>query len=237
MPHCQLTLSANAGISLELSAFRLWSDVLHDQQVPGFSTVTPALLASIRANEHFARPDLIFYTHCHPDHYSRRLTEQARGLWPLAGLILPEQEFEDQLLLSGKRCRVALPGLNLEFGRLTHEGEQYAAVPHYGCILDQDGFRVLIAGDCDVASPELAELAGDVPVDLAILNFPWATLRRGREFLRQSLRPTHLVLCHLPFAEDNRWGYREAAARAAELLPDVPDIRILQDPLQTEVIA
>jgi len=236
MPHCQLTLSANAGVSLELSRARLWSDVLHDKKVSGFSVVTPALWEALQKNEHFTEPDLLFYTHCHPDHYARGLTAQARALWPRAGLILPEQEFDDQILLSGKRCRLSFPGLSLEFGRLTHEGEPYAEVPNYGCVIDDGGFRILIAGDCAVANPELADLIGQTSIDLALLNFPWATLRRGRDFICQQIRPKHLVLYHLPFAPDNRWGYRESAARAADSLRDIPDVRILQDALQTEII-
>ena len=194
MPHCQLTLSANAGVSLELGRARLWSDVLHNKKVPGFSTVTPELWEFLRKNNHFAKPDLIFYTHCHPDHYSRGLTEQARTLWPHAELILPEQEFDDQILLSGKGCRLSFSGLSLEFRRLPHEGEQYAGVPNYGCVINDSGFRILIAGDCSVANSELADLIEEAPIDLALLNFPWAALSRGRDFIRQQIRPKHLVL-------------------------------------------
>jgi L-ascorbate metabolism protein UlaG (beta-lactamase superfamily) len=236
MPRCQITLSANAGIALQLGSVRLWSDALHTEKVPGFSTVSPALWEQIRVHDAFVEPNLIFYTHCHPDHYSRELTAQAKALWPFAELILPEREFDDQILISGQRDQLSLRGLSLRFGRLTHEGEQYREVPNYGCIINDSGFRILIVGDCAVGNPELADFIGDTHIDLALLDFPWVTLRKGRVFIEQYICPERLIVYHLPFAEDNEWGYREAAARGAGQLHGISDIRILQDAFQSEEI-
>lgn len=125
----------------------------------------------------------------------------------------------------------------MDFMRLTHEGEQYREVPHYGCILEYDGFRVLIAGDCAVADPQLRDFIGGRPIDLALLNFPWVTLRKGRHFIEQAIRPEHLVVYHLPFPHDDRWGYRDAAVKGAGQLQGVPDVRLLLEPFQREILA
>lgn len=151
MSHCQITLSVNAGVALHLGAMRVWSDALHDHRVVGFSTVTPERWNILQAHPDFASPDLLFFTHCHPDHYSRALTEQVIAQNPQVALVLPEQEFDRQLVLAGPSSHLTLEGLHMDFMRLTHEGAQYREVPHYGCILEYDGFRVLIAGDCAVA--------------------------------------------------------------------------------------
>lgn len=62
------------------------------------------------------------------------------------------------------------------------------------------------------------------------------TLRKGREFLEREIRPRHLLVFHLPFAGDDRAGYRAAAARMIGRLEGIPDVRLLQDPLQREEI-
>ena len=124
----------------------------------------------------------------------------------------------------------------MDFMRLTHEGAQYREVPHYGCILEYDGFRVLIAGDCAVADPQLRDFIGNRPIDLALLNFPWVTLRKGRHFIEQAIRPEHLVVYHLPFSHDDRWGYRDAAVKSAGQLQGVPDVRLLLEPFQREIL-
>ena len=97
MSHCQITLSVNAGVALHLGAMRVWSDALHDRRVVGFSTVTPERWNILQAHPDFASPDLLFFTHCHPDHYSRALTEQVIAQNPQVALVLPEQEFDRQL--------------------------------------------------------------------------------------------------------------------------------------------
>ena len=102
MSHCQITLSVNAGVALHLGAMRVWSDALHDRRVVGFSTVTPERWNILQAHPDFASPDLLFFTHCHPDHYSRALTEQVIAQNPQVALVLPEQEFDRQLVLAGE---------------------------------------------------------------------------------------------------------------------------------------
>ncbi len=233
MTDCSVTLSANAGVSIRLGDCRIWVDALHTQQVEGFSTVTPELWDRMRADRAFAPPDLICFTHCHQDHYSRSLTAQARVLWPHATLILPEQEFDGQILLQGEELRVPFQTLTLQFLKLSHEGEEFAAVPHYGLLITRDNFRILIPGDCAVASPALAEQIRGMKIDLALLDFPWIAQKAGREFIEQVIRPRHLFLYHLPFQEDETHRYRAAAQCCLDRV-EVPDVRLLMEPLQQE---
>ena len=236
MPYCQVTLSANAGVALHLGSMRVWSDALHDQRVVGFSSVTPERWNILQAHPDFSSPDLLFYTHCHPDHYSRSLTEQVIARNPRVSLVMPQQDFDRQLVLSAPAAHLALEGLRMDFTRLVHEGALYKDVPLYGCILEYDGFRVLITGDCAVADPKVAEFVNGRHIHLALLNFPWVTLRKGRRFVEQVLRPDHLLVYHLPFLHDDRWGYREAAVKGAAQVEGVPDVRVLLEPFQREIL-
>lgn len=235
MSHCTITLSANAGISLEWKGYRLWVDALHTDQRPGFSTVTPALWEQMQDSAAFAPPDLLCFTHCHSDHYSHELTAEAKALWPNAKLIMPQQEFDSPFLLTGDEVRFSDGDITLRFLRLPHEGSAFAAVPHYGLLLSDGVFRILIAGDCEIASPALSQHLQHTSVDLSILDFPWLTLNKGRQYVENVLRPRHLLLYHLPFPEDDVNGYLNAA-RQATALSDLADIRILCNPLQQEVI-
>lgn len=233
MTDCSVTLSANAGVSIQLGDCRLWVDALHTQKVEGFSTVSPELWNRMRTEKAFVPPDLICFTHCHQDHYDRSLTAQAKALWPQATLILPEPEFERQILLQGAEHSMLFRTMTLRFIRLPHEGGTFAAAPHYGLLLSRGDFRILIPGDCAVASPALTERLRGEPIDLALLNFPWIAQRQGRDFIQTVLRPRHLLLYHLPFREDETHRYRAAAQRCLGRL-DVPDARLLMEPLQQE---
>ena len=213
-----LTLSANAGIALDIGGRRLWVDALHEGKQPGFSTLSPQLQQNMLACEAFFRPEFICYTPCHPDHYSARLTELARKLWPQAELLLPEER------------TVEKDGLSVRFLKLPHEGEQYADVVHCGIIISCGGINILLSGDCAVAAPELAAALADIPIHVAILDFPWITLKKGRKFLAEHLSGAQIILCHLPFAEDDINGYRLSAKNAALQLQNC---KLLWDPLQS----
>lgn len=236
MSHCMVTLSANAGVSLALGQTRIWIDALHSQQVPGFSALSHARWVRLQEHPAFQSPDLICFTHCHKDHYDRDLARQACKLWPRAKLILPEPEFDRQLLLDKPAVDVRFQDIVLHFFQLPHEGAAYAGVPHYGLLLSHGHFRILVAGDCEVAAPALRDALSGQTVDLAIVDFPWLTLPRGRAFLREVIRPLHLLICHLPFPENDCFGYRKAAEWAVGKLPEVSDIRLLQTPFQCEII-
>ena len=85
----RVTLSANAGVSVELGGVRIWIDALHDTRVPGFSTLDSHLLRRLWSEAAFQSPDAIVYTHCHPDHYAAHLAAEACRRWPKARLFLP----------------------------------------------------------------------------------------------------------------------------------------------------
>ena len=225
-----VTLSANAGVAICASGCRVWVDAIHDRKVPGFSTVTPQRKPEMLDCEGFQNPEHILFTHCHPDHYSKEFTASVAAMWPEAKLYLPEQRLSDQTLICGQTCKVS-DELSLSFIQLPHAGEQFADVIHFGVILRIQDKNILLSGDCDVASPVMTEALAGEKIHIAVLNFPWITLKKGREFVRKYLADAKLMICHLPFAEDDINGYRQAAQKA---LGQFPDARLLSEPLQVE---
>ena len=134
MSCCSFTFSANTGGALSLGPFRVWYDALHRRKVPSFSTLSPALLEAVEADPAFSAPDMIYFSHCHPDHFSRSLLISALERWPDAHAVLPEQMLPNQVLLTGRTVDFSSGDLHLRFRRLLHEGAQYAQLPHYGCL-------------------------------------------------------------------------------------------------------
>ena len=243
--NCSVTLSANAGVSVTFTRGelrrRIWIDAAHRGKIVGFSTIYEDLWSRVKADENFPDPDVMFYTHCHGDHFSKRMAEEAARLWPKAALILPEDRLDHslsdrRLLLSGPRILIgahSLRDLSLDIVRVPHEGERFAHVPHYGIFISFGGVTVFASGDCALGSAELLPYLKNRRVDLAILAFPWITLRRGRKYLDEYMKPAHILAYHLPFEEDDVNGYRAAAAYSASSYKGT-DVRLLENALQTE---
>jgi L-ascorbate metabolism protein UlaG (beta-lactamase superfamily) len=234
MGNIAVTLSANAGVCVDIGGKRIWVDALHSKKVPGFSTVSPALLEKLMEAPAFEKPDAICYTHDHPDHFSREMTAKAMERWPSAKVFLPQQRFAQQILLEGERPEYVLEDVKLRFLRLPHEGAQYANVIHYGLLILSSQGNVLVTGDCAVAAPELLQAVSGTELDAAILDFPWLTLNKGRTAL-ESLNAKNILLYHLPFSEDDGNGYRDSAAKAVSRW-EKGNATLLWNPLQTEIL-
>ena len=231
MVHCKVTLAINAGLVLEIGRTCVWIDLLHNDKAPRFSTVSPELADKVIDGGAIPAPDLLLYSHCHRDHYSRGLTARALEKWPDAAAVLPQEDFPGrQTLLDREEQTLDFRGLQFRFGRLTHQGADFAHIVNYGCIINAGGFRILTAGDCTVDAPELEEFVGQEHIDLALLGFPFATRPSGREIIDQLICPDRLVLCHLPSAEDDWAKLRPSAAAGMQYLRNIPDVRLLQDP-------
>lgn len=228
-----LTLSANAGLAVAIGGRRIWIDALHDHMVSGFSTLTPAMLAQLWEHESFRDPDAILCTHCHLDHFSQPLIEEAAARWPRARIFLPEPRLPRQELIFEAESEADLGCVQLRFIPLPHEHPERYSLPHWGVLLASGGHTVLFSGDCAVATPALTGALAGLTPDLAVLTFPWAALPRGRRAIREELRPSHLALCHLPFAADDRFGYRTALQRILSRYPLPCPVQVLDSFLQT----
>lgn len=231
-----IAFSANAGVCLSAPDVRVWIDALHREKQEEFSPVSPEIWAYMKKSPDFADPDVLCFTHCHNDHYSYGMTREARAIWPEAKVILPEFDFDDQILLTGEEVRWQCRDMSFRFVRTTHSGADSGKMPHYSILMDDGGTRIFFSGDITTPTPELEALLQGEPPDIALMPFTWATLIRGREFLAEVIRPRHLVLLHVPFEEDDVFHYRAAITKSLPKLEAIPDVRVLMRPRQVETV-
>ena len=230
MISCEFCSSANGGFSLGIGGRRFVIDALHDGQRDTYASLDPRQYVTLSRNIAFSDPTAICFTHCHRDHFSRRLTEEYCGLYPAAELLLPEPFFPTQVVMTQCHEEFSWGDVTLHAFRTVHAGKEYKNVPHYSFIVSFSGKRVFVAGDADVSDQTLlaAQLSGGC-VDVAVLPFPWATLTRGRSLVTGSLRPKKLILNHLPKNDD--YGYLTALYRQMPL-PDPIDTYCISEPFQ-----
>lgn len=230
-----VTLTANAGVILRTQGLAMAVDAFHDRSVPPFSRVSPGLMDALEAAGQLDGLDLILATHIHDDHFSPEVTRRAMAASPAARFAAPEPVFPGQLLIAGPAAHLRQPGATLDLRRLVHEGPEYRDVPLYGLALTVGTRRLLLPGDSTDHAGLLSLMDGQ-ETDTAILNFPWVTLGKNRAFVDQVLRPKHLLLCHLPFPADDVYGYIPATMRSVEKLRNVPDVRVMVQPMQAETV-
>ena len=246
MEMIRLIPTANAGAVLWLNGLCIWADVLNEENEGGYEVLSDAHFEKLLTDPSF-RPDAILFTHRHHDHYSPERLLRAAEAFPDAPVYAGGAHSEGKILeIRGARGSVTLRTIPLP-----HDGVRFKDVLNDALLLESPAGNVLIPGDCPVACPALLETllgasAEDpaetpseaqekavFPVGLALLNFPWLSLGKGRKAL-SALDPGHVFFFHLPAPEEDAFHYREQAERMLSMYGRGHDWRIAGKPFSEE---
>lgn len=239
--------SVNGGICVVCpDGKKVWVDFTPGKTVL-WEELTPEDWETVKNDSTVFPPDLVLTTHCHSDHFSPERTEELLRLCPDAQIFVPAwrtpsdtcqhvipADSLDVFKIAGDTETVTSGNLEIQFLRSTHSGKKYEDVPHYSILLRYGKKTIFFSGDARVMEEELTDQLEFINIDLAVLNFPWASLTKGRELVEYSIRPSHVFLVHLPAREKDIYSYREAAENGAGLL-NVPDVRLFLTHFQEEV--
>lgn len=184
------------------------------------------MVEAIFGDEILGVPNVIAFTHKHQDHYSAELTAKAIKTWPSTKVILPEGVSDKQ--------EICIGDIKLRFIKLSHAGKEYKDVEHYGVIIKGANQTILVSGDCEICDEKLLDETQNERIGISIMNFPWVTLRKGRAAIESLIKPKHLIVAHLPFEEDDIYGYFPATEKAIKNMDKAADIRIFHRFLQKE---
>lgn len=230
-------LTANAGVLISIHHKKILVDALHSTKTQRFSRVPDEVLRRIVNGEgDFDGLDLALYTHDHPDHYSKNWTMRLLERNPNIHLVMPIHDFSDRNhvhILSRPREVLQINGVKITCLRLQHDGSEFASVVNYAYLLDVDGYHILLLGDGLMDPKVIQALLEGCEVDLALLNFPFLTLKRGRDIIDQVIGARKTILFHLPDLEDDINGYGPAAQRTIQkIYQNSPQITLLSRSLE-----
>lgn len=242
--HLQITASVNAGVCLTFpDGKKVWIDFFPDGKTPLFSHVSDSQWEQIKKDPRVTPPDLILFSHTHPDHFSAARVQECAALWPDVPVYFPagsnwrDGPAESELAyqpISGEEIKLSLGKTTVRMIRTVHSGKEYVDVPHYSFLFTCEGRQIFVAADALVTGEKLCEVLEYSRTDLAVLTFPWASTSVGRERVEYMIQPSHVLLYHIPNREDDRSNFRKVAASGKEQL-DCPDVRAITEPFQTEV--
>ena len=221
-----ITCTVNAGLSIACGNLKLLVDPFPTEHVGVFSSLTEDMLAQALDSPAFQAPDIVFITHTHRDHYNAPIMQRFLSRWPATWIIMPDNPFPHGLLLNAP-CILQRNGAQLRFFPLMHQGAEYAGTVHFGLLLTVGDITLLLVGDGIVADEKLAEILAGETVDIAVLPFPWVSLRHGVAFVDQVIRPKHILVNHLPLPASDAFHYAESAARHSAQLSCTTDVQLM----------
>lgn len=201
----KFTLSSNAGFALQLGNKRILVDAF-GTNAGEFDGLDERLKEEVFRAPSFINPDLVLFTHCHPDHFSYDYTKEFLERYPNCKLFLPEKHFDNQVLIEGSKQSFVFEDIEITFYDTPHEKEEVLGVPHYVIEIKYEGKSILFTGDCAVACDKFCSLFNGKIIDVFVIDFPWITLNNPLNYVKNILKPKNLLVCHLPWKDpDNRY--------------------------------
>ena len=197
----EIQRTANAGVLLKLDGVRILLDGLCSG-VGAYLATPPAIQNELFQNA----PDLLAFTHDHPDHFSCALVSQYRNqtLRPILG---PEN-----LPFRTTQKGVAVGGVSIQPVKSRHIGKEYFHVPHVSYAI-RGSKTVWFLGD---ATPsqwlDMKERA-----DVAVVPFAYALSESAWRMTCQMADA--VVLVHMPLREndpDRLWPQVERFTKNAQ---------------------
>jgi hypothetical protein len=227
-------LTANAGALICCNNKKVLADALHNTKTYQFSRVPDELLKQIAGGTgDFAGVDLLLYTHDHPDHYSKIWTQRCLERNENLQMVSPIHDFTDRAnvhMITRPKEELQLAGIQIICKQIQHDGSKFASVRHYAYLLDISGYHILLLGDAIMDAAAISAVVDGWEVHLAILNFPFMTLKRGRDIMEQAICAQKYLFFHLPSLQDDINGYAASAGRTIQkVYQNNPAYKLLEE--------
>ena len=206
MSDLRITRVANAGVLIEMGAVRILLDGICDDFYPYFGTP-----AAIREKLTVDFPDIVAFTHKHPDHFSCGYADVYQKT-TLRSALGPESS------LIGEVCGVKVQGIPTR-----HIGR--ADVPHLSFVIEGEKC-IWFMGD---ASPlEMRKLSEFARPDILIVPYAFAITASAFKTVK-ALAPSKIVLVHMPDKandENGLWDMVEAVVGDDDdvIIPDISEV-------------
>ncbi len=206
----------------------------------------------VNGKEEFSGIDAVLFSHYHRDHYSGPRTVACLKGNPIGALCLPEDRLGesaivraeadaagvrvvDMLLPVGVKGEQVFGDIRVRYYRTPHCSDM-TEVNHYSFLITIGERQIYISSDADHTDRFQKEMLEGEHVDVAFFNPLHFQLRSGRQ-LMSLISPDRAIMYHVPFEEDDRYGFRRLSERIMTRYRDsLPPCEIIAAPLQVIAI-
>ena len=211
-----ITYLANEGILVSSGEKAVVVDGLFRDGVEGYARVEPDTLEKLETNQApFDQIEMILVTHYHADHFDAASVVRHLAHNPRAKLVTSEQVVErvrsaateydsisDRVVGVAPRFKtkteVEMSGVTVEIFKLSHGAGRFAKIWNLGYIINIAGKRILHIGDAELnRSTQVPLKMHAMAIDVACVPHWLLTTAAGQSFVRDTLKPKHVIAIHV----------------------------------------
>ena len=230
----KITSVANAGLMIEGAGKKILLDAVYGRAPKGFSPIPQQRLEKLVAGlPPFDGITHVLVSHYHWDHYATDtakalLAHQSPVFWMPDAYGMPQklpQSARVELLPTRKDALFTLDlgdGDRVDAFIIAHSGREFREVDVACFSVHLDGKSILALSDANFDPAYISRMAGDSEYDAVFSNPLFLDIPGGRETLFRGLKAKEIVICHLPYPEDDVFGMVKMAKKDAELFGPFP---------------
>lgn len=232
-----ITLVANAGILVEHGGRGLLIDGIHHEDGHPFSKVPKDELEHMRTRTgQFSNLEYLLFTHEHPDHFTPELVQTLVDSGSARTLFVPQENGAtpalSRLLSRLRQLGVAHRRLSLEPGQTRHftlaydltvtvigtrhMGPQYQDLRNDCFLLTLGAQRILFTADGDHVAQYYENALRGISLDAVFVNPLFFHHPDGQAIINDIFKPRHVLIYHLPFAQDDSMNFSYMVRRDVE---------------------
>lgn len=197
--------------------------------------------------------DGLLFTHSHEDHFSSEKTIECLEKSNVGNIFLPQEENPQVVAVRNQadQCGVRILNMNSPLGimeeriikdmsikyfKSRHSGKEFSSVPHYCFLISISDKKIYISGDADYTDNHQQNMLAGQDVTIGFFNPLPFYLHAGRELIAR-INPRKAIMYHVPFAKDDKYGFRKMSHRIMDRFRDcLPPCDIISQELQTILI-
>lgn len=243
----RIYLIGNAGILIESQGKACLIDGLYDCSGTGFhaSPIPESIYQDLFEKEgKLPKPDYLIFSHCHFDHYSKKLLCTYLAEHRPRAVFLPDQKESLSILedtgnpesiryISGNyEAYQVEKEIEISFIKTRHLGKNFGDTLHFCVILEIFRERFLLTADVDFFSEDFQRFPHKhfqgIFVNPLFYHHPV-----GQDILLDIFSTEYIFVYHLPFTEDDQWHLQHMVTKDIERYNSKIPVIPFQKPGQT----
>lgn len=251
MENIEITLVSNAGMLLKYNNIKILIDGIYIDETGYFSQIPEDVIKQYdNGTGEFGNVDYILFTHDHEDHFSMKALQRYLEQNNPQGVFLPHmkniykqkliERFKDKEInfienfKTQKHMRYIIDDdIKIDVYPATHSGEQYKQICNLCYLITVKNEKILFTGDVDMKESNFWFVPELEHINTLVVNTVFLQNTEGRRLINEFINPEKVLVCHIPFEEDDKYNWRKYITTTKKRYKDyLPQITLLMEKSQ-----
>lgn len=227
MNNIEIILVSNSGMLLKYNDIKILIDGIYIDKTGYFSQIPEEIINQYKnGTGEFGNVNYILFTHDHQDHFSIKALETYLKYNTPQGVFLPhmssidkenlKEKFKDKKITFIESLKnqkhmtyIINKEIKIDVYPTTHCGKEFENVCNLCYLITINDEKILFTGDIDMKESNFWFINELGKINTLVVNAVFIQNTEGRRLISEFINPQKVLVCHIPFEEDDRHSWRK----------------------------